>query len=77
MYLVAFSTPVLVYQSISPSFLAPSINFISRSAVGSFSKDFQISSGTAAWATETPIVSPRKQIAAHTNLAIYSIEEFS
>src|SRR5678815_5817411 len=31
-YRVAFSTPEFVYQTISPSFLAPSINFLLRSS---------------------------------------------
>ncbi len=40
--------PELVYHSISPSFLAPSTSFFSRSLAGMFSKDFQIASDVLA-----------------------------
>lgn len=69
--------PELVYQSISPPPLGAFDQFFSLSAGGSFSKDFQISSGVAARAAVNPIISPRKKMVADTNLPKYSIEDFS
>jgi hypothetical protein len=46
-----------VYQTISPSFLAPSMSFLSRSEGVSFSRDRQISSGDAA--TAAKLVRPK------------------